>query len=141
MIKTGKDAETVYPFRVHKIGKDKFDELANKLVMIVRPSVQNDLEKYLHKYKDGCFIYSMYEGYKNQPGTIKDFLGFIADKGMIIKNIHTSGHADLAGLKKMVSTIKPKHIVPIHTFESKKYTELFKGIDVAISNDKEEITI
>jgi ribonuclease J len=141
MMERGKEAETVYPFTVHKIGKDKFDELADKLVMVVRPTVQNDLERYLHKYTDGCFIYSMWEGYKDKPGRIKGFLDFITGNGMPVKQIHTSGHADLTGLRKMVETVKPKHIVPIHTFEAKRYTELFEGIDVLITEDKTAVDI
>jgi ribonuclease J len=141
MIQLGKDAETVYPFKIHKIGKEKLDELSDKLVMVVRPSVQNDLERYLHKYDDGCFIYSMWDGYINKPGKTKDFLDFIAQKGMVIKHIHTSGHADLSGLKKMIEVVKPKHLVPIHTFESARYTELFQGIDIVLADDRETIEL
>ena len=141
MEKQGKKAETVYPFTPHKISKNDFDRLANNLVMLVRPSVQNDLERYLNKYSDGCFIYSMYEGYKEQPGTTKDFISFITGKGMPIENIHTSGHADISGLKRMVKAVKPKHIVPIHTFEREKYIELYKETDVIIVNDGDEISI
>ena len=141
MNKRGLQAETIYPFRVYKIGKNEFDNMADKLVVVVRPSVQQDLEQYLHEYTDGCFIYSMYERYKNQPGKIKDFIDFITGKGMPIKDIHTSGHADLDSLKKMVDVIKPNHIVPIHTFESTRYAELFKGTDVVIINDREEVEV
>ena len=136
----GLEAETFFS-KHYKIGKDEFDKMAEKLVVVVRPSVQEDLRRYLHKYDDGCFIYSMYKGYEDQPGKMKDFIDFIADKGMPIKDIHTSGHADLESLKKMVAVVKPKHIVPIHTFESKQYPELFKGTDVAIINDKEEVEV
>jgi ribonuclease J len=141
MKELGKEAETVYPFKVHKIGKDKFDEMAAKLVMVVRPTVQNDLETYLHKYTDGCFIYSMWNGYKTRPGKIKDFLDFISAKGMPITDIHTSGHADLPGLKRMVDIVRPKSIVPIHTFEAERYEYLFEGTDVRIVNDKEIVQI
>jgi ribonuclease J len=141
MKKKGLEAETIYPFKIHKIGKDEFDKMADKLVVVVRPSIQWDLERYLHKYTDGCFIYSMYEGYKNQSGRIKDFLDFITGKGMPIKDIHTSGHADLDSLKKMVSVVKPKHIVPIHTFESNRYAELFKESEVVIINDREVVEV
>jgi ribonuclease J len=138
----GRDAETVYPFTAYKIGKEKLDEMAEKLVMIVRPAVQRDLERYLHKYTDGLFIYSMWHGYKDKPGAAKDFLDFIAGKGMPInEDIHTSGHADISGLKMMADAVKPKHLVPIHTFDSEEYPELFKGFDVVMVNDKEEISI
>ena len=136
----GKKAETVYPFKKYKIGKDERDEKADKLVMMVRPTVQNDLERYLNKYSDGCFIYSMWGGYKTKPGDTKDFLDFIASKGMPIRDdIHTSGHADLSGLKGMVDAVKPKKIVPIHTFEGNSYEELFSNV-IRI-NDRETVEI
>jgi ribonuclease J len=137
MEELGKGAETIYPFTSYKISKDKLDEMSDKLVMLVRPTVQYDLERYLHNYKDGCFIYSMWEGYKTKPGRVKDFLAFLQDKGMPIKDIHTSGHADLSGLKRMVEAVQPKHIVPIHTFESEKYAELFDGTNIALAHDGE----
>ncbi|HOH74661.1 MAG TPA: MBL fold metallo-hydrolase RNA specificity domain-containing protein, partial [Paludibacteraceae bacterium] len=42
-----------------------------------------------------------------------------------IYNIHTSGHADTETLKKMVEAIKPKNIVPIHTFSGSEYEKTF----------------
>jgi len=142
MEKEGKMLEKVSPFMPNKIGKDEINKMADKLVMLVRSSVQYDLEKHLKKYTDGCFIYSMYEGYKKQPGSTKDFLDFITEKGMPIKdNLHTSGHADLNGLKRMVEVVKPKYIVPIHTFESKDYPKLFEPNTVRFVEDKEEVAV
>jgi ribonuclease J len=138
MLELGKD-ETVWPFKANKIGKDKLDEMADKLVMVVRPTVQNDLEYYLHNYADGCFIYSLWDGYKTKPGSTKDFLDFIKSKGMPIKDIHTSGHADLDGLKRMVNAVKPKNIVPIPTFEAKRYVELFPDNNVLKVKDKQTV--
>jgi ribonuclease J len=134
----GLRAETAYQFAYYNISIDKLDNLADRLVILVRPSVKYDLERYLHKYTDGCFIYSMWGGYKSHPGKTKDFLDFITDKGMPIKDIHTSGHADLTGLKRMVEAVMPKHIVPIHTFEGDRYKELFEGYDIVRLEDKQE---
>jgi ribonuclease J len=124
----------------YKFGKDKLDEMADKLVMLIRPSIQTDLERYLHKYANGMFIYSLWSGYKNS-GKAKDFLDFIAVKGMPVKDIHTSGHADLNGLRKMVDAVRPKNIVPIHTFEAEEYGRLFPGVQVELVEDKKEIAI
>jgi ribonuclease J len=139
MMDSGLQAEVVYPFTAHKIGRNKLDELADTLVMLVRPSVRYDLEHYLHNYNDGCLIYSMWDGYKTKPGSTKDFLDFITTKGMPIKDIHTSGHADLLGLKRMVEAVKPQNIVPIHTFEADKYQDLFSGTNILRVNDKEPV--
>jgi ribonuclease J len=53
------------------------------------------------------------------------FIDFLTNKGMKDISIHTSGHADLDGLKKMVKALNPKHLVPIHTFEGDKYQDIF----------------
>jgi ribonuclease J len=139
MLNEGKEVKKVFKFTAHKISKKELDDQASNLVMTVRPSVQRDLERYLHKYTDGCFIYSMYDGYKDKPGQTKDFLEFIDGKGMPIIDIHTSGHADLSGLKKMVQVVKPKHIVPIHTFEGDSYARLFPDASVKRVADGETV--
>jgi ribonuclease J len=124
----------------HKLGRDELDDMADKLVMLVRPSAQYDLQRFLHKYDGGCFIYSMWDGYKKDEKT-KQFLEFIAEKGMPVRDIHTSGHADIPGLKRMAEAVQPKHIVPIHTFEAKRYAEIFAGTDVVMARDGEEMSV
>ena len=130
MDKMKKKIETIFPFTPFKICKHDLDSLTEKLVMLVRPTTKYDLEKYIHNYTDSCFIYSMWDGYKNKPGSIKDFLEFITGKGIPIIDIHTSGHADLSGLRKMAEAVQPKNLVPIHTFKGDNYSEYFPGFNV-----------
>jgi ribonuclease J len=141
MVEVVQKPETVFPFNYYKISKNDLDKMADKLVMLVRPTVQSDLERFFHHYDNASFVYSMWSGYKNQPGRTKDFLDFIESKGVSVKYIHTSGHADIAGLKRMVDAVKPRNIVPIHTFEAGRYAELFQGTDVVMVNDREVIKI
>ena len=47
-------------------------------------------------------------------------------KKMKFYQIHTSGHAEIDTLKKVVNKLKPGKIVPIHTFHPDKYGGLFK---------------
>jgi ribonuclease J len=94
---------------------DELDKKADRIVMFVSPHVQPDLEKHLHRYSDGCFIYSMREEHKQNENNRK-FLDFIAGKGMQIKNIHSSAHVDLSALKQTVETLKPKQIVHIYDY-------------------------
>jgi ribonuclease J len=141
MIKSWKGEETAYPVKYMNVD-DKRADLDLK-IMLVSPSIQTELEQYLNEneYNDGCFIYSMDERYKNQMGATKDFIDFIKSKGMPIRDIHCSGHADLSGLKRMIEAVKPKNIIPIHNFEGDSYAELFEGTNVVTVNDKEEIII
>ena len=56
----------------------------------------------------------------------------------VFHDIHTSGHADIGTLKKMVDAIKPKCIVPIHTFHGKDYKNVFT-LTVVLLKDGEII--
>jgi len=41
----------------------------------------------------------------------------------------------------MADTVKPKNLVPIHTFEGERYAEHFEAHNVRIVNDKEEVVV
>jgi len=52
-------------------------------------------------------------------------MGFIKKKKMKFCQVHTSGHAEIDTLKKVVKKLKPGRIVPIHNFHPDKYGSLF----------------
>ena len=112
-----------YQFKNYKITKEEISNQADKIVIAVRPSMQKDLEN-INKIDGGNLIYSMWEGYLKKSSTMK-FVDYLKNRKFTLHKIHTSGHADLKTLKKMVEAIKPKNIVPIHTFEGDKYKNLF----------------
>jgi ribonuclease J len=129
----------LHRFKDYKISKEEIDERFKDIVMLVRPSMLYVL-KLLNNLNGGTFIYSMWNGYKEQQKT-KDFIDFFAGRGMTLKDIHTSGHADSAALKRMVSALKPKKIVPIHTFAPAEYAGIFGEANVQIVNDGEVVEI
>ena len=107
--------------------------------MIVRPSMLKDLE-YVKGLENGILIYSMWDGYKKEK-TAKEFIDLLIGKGMTEKTIHTSGHADRDTLKRMVEILKPKNLVPIHTFEGSGTEKIFTETKVVRINDNEIVAI
>ncbi len=128
----------LYEFKRFKITKEEISNQSEKIVMIVRPSMQKDLER-IRRIEGGNFIYSMWEGYLQKSDTMK-FVDYLTNRKFTLHKIHTSGHADTKTLKKMVEAIKPRNIVPIHTFERDKYKDIFKEPIVELK-DKEVIEI
>lgn len=114
----------LYEFKQFKITKEEIANQSEDIVMIVRPPMQKDLEK-ISGIEGGNFVYSMWEGYLQKSDTMR-FVDYLTNRKFTLHKIHTSGHADTQTLKKMVEAIKPKNIVPIHTFEGKKYKDIFK---------------
>jgi ribonuclease J len=137
MISEQGNKDILYRFKKFKITKEQIDGQFDKTVMIVRPSMKTDLE-YIKNLENGTFIYSVWSGYKKEDAT-QEFIRFLTGRGMTEKELHTSGHADRDTLKRMVDVLKPKNLVPIHTFEGDKYKKIFTGTKVLRIDDNEII--
>ena len=57
-----------------------------------------------------------------------------------ILQVHCSGHAYIDDLQRFAAAIRPKCIIPIHTFFPEKYFELL-GSNVKLIKDKETVEI
>jgi len=137
-LKNDGNEKILYQFKKYKITKEEISNQSDKIVMIVRPSMQKDLE-HISRIDGGNLIYSMWEGYLQKSGTMK-FVDYLTNRKFTLHKIHTSGHADTKTLKKMVEAIKPKNIVPIHTFEGDKYKDIFNEPIIELK-DEETIEI
>lgn len=93
--------------------------------MLIRPSIQKDLER-IENIDGGNFIYCLWEGYLNKPET-KRFIDYLVKRSFCIHKVHTSWHADMPTLKELVKAVNPKCIVPIHTFCSGEYKNIFSA--------------
>jgi len=56
---------------------------------------------------------------------MQKMMRFIKKKNMKFCQVHTSGHAEIDTLKKVVKKLKPEEIIPIHTFHPDKYGSSF----------------
>jgi len=100
----------------NRIGKDTIAK--KKFVMCVRTSMLHYLKSLSQamSFDNGLLIYSFWSGYREQE-IMKEFLFECDNLGLTVKTLHTSGHADKAAIQKLIDTVKPKKIMPIHTEE------------------------
>jgi len=100
------------------------------------------LTKFVYGFKSDTnkpnMIYSQWLGYlegdeyKKQYGGIRKLI----DEGVVnFYYAHTSGHATVTDLKRLVDAIKPKHLVPIHTECPDAYSDIFKNVLKIKNND------
>ncbi|OIP31257.1 MAG: MBL fold metallo-hydrolase [Deltaproteobacteria bacterium CG12_big_fil_rev_8_21_14_0_65_43_10] len=137
-ISSQNDANLLYQFQSFKITKEQISEEKGNVVMLVRSSMKFDLD-HIKGIEGGNIIYSMWEGYLRQEST-KIFLEYLKGRQFKIMKIHTSGHADIETLSQMADAIKPKKIVPIHTFRGNEYQKHF-NYQIAQVKDGETVTI
>lgn len=151
--KTFKDVCVWIPLRYRKKNqefKDKFIEPYKKYSlsssvfkdfgMLVKTSMYDDIKLLKEKgaITKACLVYSMWEGYQEEDG-FKTFIENVKSLGIDFKIIHTSGHADIKTIKELGEMIQPKKVIPIHTINKEKITEIFQ--DAIILNDNEEIEV
>lgn len=106
-------------------------------VMLVRPSMRIDLEKINLTY--GNLLYSMWNGYKEQPYT-KEFINWLVSKSIKIFDVHTSGHANVDTLRKFADALNPSKIIPIHTQHASAYSNIFNQ-NVLVLKDNEKFNL
>ena len=116
--------ELMYKYKGYKITRKEISDRSGEIMMMVRPSMLKDLGL-IKNIAGATFIYSLWEGYL-QDDAVQKMMRFIKEKNMKFYQVHTSGHAEIDTLKKVVKKVKPGKIVPIHTFHPDKYGGLFK---------------
>ena len=79
-------------------------------------------------------IYSQWRGYlekedyKDQYWKLRKLIN---EDVVNLHYVHTSGHATVEDLKRLVTAIKPKRVIPIHTEYPKEFSGLFKNAPAA----------
>lgn len=123
-------------FSRHKILKEELGTRKD-YCMLIRDSMLSDL-RYIKNLQGAGLIYSLWSGYKQQDRMSK-VLTFAEKLKMEIVDLHTSGHAYLESIAKVINITKPKMIVPIHTERPHFFAEQFE--QVYLAEDGEEIRI
>jgi len=108
-------------FSAFYISKDKLKAIQNKVVMAIRPSMRKDIEK--AGLQNGLFVYSMWSGYRNSDYQVS-FEDYLNQAGFAAEEIHTSGHASISDIQKVISGLEPKQIIPIHTMEPNEFIKV-----------------
>ncbi len=116
----------LYLFNKQKIELEEINRIKEKVLMILRDnSLFPRVVGHIHPIKGAQIIYSMWDGYLTDK-----FQGYCREKGIAIKHIHTSGHAIPKDLTAFAKSLNPKFLVPIHTFHSEQYGEMFDNVKV-----------
>ena len=114
----------------------KYKHRAGKSFIAKRPfvmCVRNSMLKYLKSlakkmpFQNGLLIYSFWSGYR-EADSMKEFLSECEKMGLKVVTLHTSGHADEDTIKKLIETVNPKVLIPIHTENAQKFKELAPNV-------------
>jgi len=116
----------LYKYNARKIEFDEINKRKKQVLMLARDnSLFPVILRNIPDVQGAKIIYSLWEGYLTD-----EFKRYCKGKGLIIEQIHASGHAKVADLKAFSNALKPKMLVlvPIHTFHAPEYPGLFKNV-------------
>jgi len=124
-------------FSAYHMPKEKLAAMQNEIVMLVRPSMQKDLEKRCN-LTGGTFFYSMWQGYRDSAYQQR-FENWLDEKGFAKSFLHTSGHAKISDIQRLIDGLKPMKIIPIHTMMPDAFREYSDKVELKNDGDLFEI--
>ncbi len=102
------------------ISREQIKEEQSRIVMACRPSMRSDIERCgLH---DGVFLYSLWNGYRSSSYQ-QYFEKSLKDVGFSLETSHTSGHASVVDIKRVINGLDPQKLIPIHTMHPGAFSE------------------
>jgi ribonuclease J len=119
------DKALLYKYKKSKIEFEEIRDKPNDKMLLAKDSryFRNIIIKLADSSK-AIAIYSMWHGYL-EKSNLGEFLG---SNGIPITEIHTSGHAYVNQLKMLADALKPRWIMPIHTFYPEKFKDMFPNV-------------
>ncbi|HOC70147.1 MAG: Beta-lactamase superfamily domain protein [Candidatus Hydrogenedentes bacterium ADurb.Bin101] len=115
--------DIVYKYIARKMVYEEMATDLGKVMLFVRPGMEANLHN-IPGLAGSTLVYSLWEGYHEKKNTRK-FLEAVGDLGINVVSLHTSGHADIPSLQQMANRLKPRKIIPIHTFHPEEYASIF----------------
>ncbi|MBA2124013.1 hypothetical protein B9J78_03650 [bacterium Unc6] len=116
----------LYAYNKRKIEMPEISKNKNRILMLARDnSVFPLILKKIIDVAGATIAYSMWDGYLSIG-----FRAFCKSKRLTLEYIHTSGHAKPEDLKAFTSAMKPRILIPIHTFDPNSYPNLFKNVRI-----------
>ena len=71
---------------------------------------------------DGQIIYSMWNGYLKPEHADQALLDYIGDRRPV--HLHTSGHAYAETIARLIETVRPRVVIPMHTEKADEFTSI-----------------
>lgn len=94
--------------------------------MACRSSMRMDIEKC--GLGNGVFIYSLWSGYRDSKYQ-QNFEKYLEDAGFMLEMLHTSGHAAIVDIRRVINGLNPHKIIPIHTMHPDAFLEFSDKTD------------
>ncbi len=127
-VKESGQFDRVARIRDHRVFPEELAEAPERFLLHVPSSTAAELLRAGVLTARGLAVWSMWDGYLDEPAGVR-LRDMLAAAEVDLVHLHTSGHASVADLQRLVTALAPKRVVPIHSEAGDRFTELFAGVD------------
>jgi ribonuclease J len=120
-------------FRPYRIFPERIPAEANRSVMLFRPSMIRELDK-IEGLKIGRLICSVWGGYLKDDRN-KPLLDWLQQRSIPLDYCHTSGHADIASLRRFREAFASAVMVPVHSMSPATMATMFMPSTILADGD------
>lgn len=110
------------------ISRAQILEQADRICMLVRPSMLPDLRK-MTGLRFGQLVYSMHQGYRETQAQ-KRLEHLMRSRGTMIVPLHTNGHTRIRDLQQVIDGLQPKCVVPVHGLYPERLSKMHGNVRI-----------
>jgi len=121
--------DRVNGIRPYRVFPEDLQAISGQAVMVFRSSLIREIEK-AQCLEDAILVWSLWHGYLQDGSRSTQALHeFCERNGIPLVEHHSSGHAGIDDLQRLVDALKSKSVVPVHTGAPDEYQQHFPNVD------------
>lgn len=127
-VKESGQFDRVHAVAPHRVFPEELAESPGRFVFHVPSSAVPELITQGVLDRIGALVWSLWSGYLADSSGAA-LRNLIDEHHVPMTTIHTSGHASVPDLRRLVTAIQPRRVVPIHSFAAHRFAELFPCVE------------
>jgi ribonuclease J len=138
LVKQSREFERVERIKSHRVFLEEVAAHPERFMFHVPSSTARELIRGGALTSTGTAAWSLWDGYLRQRSGLA-LAALLAQHQIAMPQMHTSGHASVKDLRRLVGAIRPARVVPIHSEAGDRYPDLFDGVDCHADGDWWEV--
>jgi len=134
LVKQSGEFDRVNAIKEHRVFAEELAANPARFIFHVPSSTARELVKAEVLHSAGVAVWSLWEGYLRTPsGAALESL--LTRNEVALTSVHTSGHASVPDLRRLVESINPSRVVPVHSEATRRFGDLFPRVELHIDGE------
>jgi ribonuclease J len=127
-VKESGEFDRVAAIDEHRVYQEALAREPQRFLLHLPSSTAGELLRFGVLDQRSLAVWSLWDGYLAEPSGIR-LQAALEAADVPLVHLHTSGHASVADLRRLVAALAAARVVPIHSEGGDRYSELFPNVD------------